>query len=45
MIVEDEKMEYYNDNENPEVEVWRWILVVPWWRLIFEQKRQALDIQ
>jgi hypothetical protein len=36
-------MVYKEDDEDHEIEVWGWILVVPWWRIIFEQKRMALD--
>jgi hypothetical protein len=39
------KITYHDDDDNPKVEAWRWILVVPWRRIIFEQKRQALDNQ
>jgi hypothetical protein len=38
-------LEYYDDETNPKVEVWEWILVVPWWSIIIEQKRIALDSQ
>jgi hypothetical protein len=29
---------YFDDPNNPESEVWKWILVVPWWRISFEYK-------
>jgi hypothetical protein len=30
---------------NLESEVWKWILVVPWWRISFEYKRHMIDIR
>jgi hypothetical protein len=42
--LEEESDNYYQDDESdPEVEIWKWILVVPWWRIIFEYKRFKLD--
>jgi hypothetical protein len=26
---------YQDDESDPEAEIWRWVLVVPWWRIIF----------
>jgi hypothetical protein len=40
---EELKNQYCEDEMDPEVDVWRWILVVPWWRIIFEFKRFQLD--
>jgi hypothetical protein len=34
---------YHDDEKNREVVVWKWISVVPWWRIIVEQKRMALE--
>jgi hypothetical protein len=34
---------YDADENNPGVEIWRWNLVVPVWRLIFECKRIQID--
>jgi hypothetical protein len=32
-IEEDSKRKkiYTDDNDNPEIEVWKWVLVVAWW--------------
>jgi hypothetical protein len=43
---EDKIVEYKDDEEKPEVEVWRFgIPIAPWWRIIFEQKRMAIDME
>jgi hypothetical protein len=34
---------YQDDESDPEAEIWRWVLIVPWWRIIFEYKRFKLD--
>jgi hypothetical protein len=37
------KIIYVDDEDNLEIEVWKWVLIAPWRRVIFEQKIQALD--
>jgi hypothetical protein len=38
-------MKYTENDDNPAIEVWRWVLVVPWWRVIFECKRHMIDLK
>jgi hypothetical protein len=37
------KLSYNDDENNPTVEVWRWNLIVPVWRIVFEYKRMMID--
>jgi hypothetical protein len=39
----EEKKKYCESDDDPPVEVWKWCVVVPWWRIIFEYKRFKLD--
>lgn len=34
---------YIEDDDNPKIEVWKWVLVVQWWRIIFKYKRNLID--
>jgi hypothetical protein len=50
--IEDPKLEdddirnkYQDDDENPEVEIWKWILVVPWWCVFFEYNWYMIDLE
>jgi hypothetical protein len=36
--------QYFVDTENPEIEVWEWILV-PWWKISFEYKSNMIDLR
>jgi hypothetical protein len=42
-LLAENRMEYMESNEDPPVETWNWVLVVPWWRIIFEYKRFKID--
>jgi hypothetical protein len=33
------KDKYTESKDDPEIETWQWVMVVPYWRLIFEYKR------
>lgn len=42
-IETEERKKYFEDEEDPPVEIWKWVLVFLWWRIIFEYKMFKLD--
>jgi hypothetical protein len=42
-IENEKKLKYMEDIDDLQVEIWRWNLVVPFWRLMFEYKRILID--
>jgi hypothetical protein len=40
-----EQGEKYLDDDIPEIDIWKWLLVIPWWRISFEYKRHMIDLK